>query len=63
MTTDKTFSSVQALAALRGVAVDASEDDHGRACYTASRGALTRSFSSPEAVRAWLEETAVETEA
>jgi hypothetical protein len=50
----KRFSTAQARAALRGMALCAIEGDDGRPLYVASFHALTRSFSDLAEVEGWL---------
>lgn len=52
---DKAFATLQARAALAGVALHRLEDDRGRDVFIVSRWALTRQFDDIAAVEAWLD--------
>jgi hypothetical protein len=52
----KRFATLQARAALAGVALAAIEDDAGRPAYVMTRWALTRQLDSLDAVERWLDQ-------
>jgi hypothetical protein len=51
----KLFATLQARAALAGVELVRSTDDHGREVFVASRWALTAQFASLSEVETWLQ--------
>ena len=52
------FATVQARAALAGIVLAATEDDHGRPLFVASRWAMTKAFCSLDEVEAWMDDIA-----
>ena len=50
----KTIQTIRARCAPAGVTLHLTEDDFGKPLFIVSRWAMTRSFSSVEAVEAWL---------
>lgn len=51
---DKTFATLQARAALAGVALSRLDDDRGKPMFVASKWALTRQLASLEEVASFL---------
>lgn len=54
--TGKRFNTLQARAALAGVALAAIEDDAGRPAYVVTRWALTRQLSDLDSVERWMDQ-------
>lgn len=52
----KRIATAKARAALRGIVLHQLPDDRGRPEFVATEGPWTRSFSSIEAVEAWLDQ-------
>jgi hypothetical protein len=52
----KRVATAKARAALRGIVLHQLADDSGRPEFVATQGAWTRSFSTIEAVEAWLDQ-------
>lgn len=52
---DKAFHTLQARAALNGVALHRLKDDRGRELFIVSRWALTRELPDLESVSRWLD--------
>lgn len=52
----KRLATARARAALRGIVLHQLADDRGRPEFVATQGAWTRSFTTIEAVEAWLDQ-------
>jgi hypothetical protein len=52
------FATAQARSALAGIVLAATEDDHGRPLFVASRLAMIKAFCNLDEVGAWLDDIA-----